>query len=57
MEIQSLAWAVFEDETTQGGRCFVVKDLDHDGCMGQGRTPEEATANWVSAREELLGDR
>ena len=55
MEIQSLAWAVFEDETTQGGRCFVVKDLDHDGCMGQGRTPEEATANWVSAREELLG--
>ena len=55
MQIESLAWAVYEDETTDGGHCFVAKDLDFDACMGQGATPEEATADWLKARDEYLG--
>jgi len=54
MEIESLAWAVFQDETTEGKPCFVVKDLDLDGFMGQGLTPEEATADWLEARKGYL---
>ncbi|KKM93993.1 hypothetical protein LCGC14_1202760 [marine sediment metagenome] len=54
MEIQTLSWAVYQDETTDGGTCFVCKDLDLDGCMGQGQTSEEAVADWVGARAEFL---
>jgi len=54
MEISSISWAVVEDETTGGEHCFVCYDLDHDGCMGQGFTPEEATADWWEARAGFL---
>ena len=54
LEIKSLTWAVVPDITTTGEPCYLVKDLDLDGCMGQGKTKEEATANWLDAREEYI---
>ena len=55
MKIESvLSWAVVSDMTTEGKPCFVVYDLDLHGCMGQGFSPQEATADWLEAREEYL---
>ena len=57
MIIESMyAWAVTQDKTTDGQPCFVAHDLVIGNCLGQGLTPEEATANWLEAREELLWD-
>ncbi|KKN70444.1 hypothetical protein LCGC14_0431390 [marine sediment metagenome] len=57
MKIESiLSWMVVPDETTEGNPCFVVYDLDLHGCMGQGLTEEEATADWLEARKEYLNE-
>ncbi len=56
VEIKSMTWAVYQDETTDGDTCWVCQDLDLEGCIGQGLSPEEATADWVGAREEYLLD-
>ena len=50
MEIEVEMWSVVEDETTTGERCFVAYDLLNDGCMAQGKTPEEAFMSLQSAR-------
>ncbi len=50
MEVTAEMWSVVEDETTTGGKCFVAYDLLRDGCMAQGKTPEEAFILLQSAR-------
>lgn len=52
MEITAEVWCVQEEETTTGGKCFVAYDLLREGCMAQGRTPEEAFIELQSARIE-----
>ena len=49
-EITSEIWAIVEDETTKGDRCFVAYDLMRDGCMAQGWTSGEAFDSLQSAR-------
>ena len=55
IKIEVDIWAVVEDETTDGAKCFVAYDLMRKGCIAQGKTPEEAFISFQSAKLDWDG--
>ena len=45
---------VLEDETTSGGRIYLARNPELEGCMAQGATIQEAIDNLTDARIEFI---